>query len=95
MRITVRFVGPFRRYAGTESLALVLGEGATVRQALGELTARLESPFGMEIAAPLMEGTVASSILLLNRHNLRLPDGLESTLHEGDVLSFVPPMGGG
>jgi len=97
MRITARFVGPFRKYAsgiGGESLTLSLEEGDTVRQALRELGALLGPPFAVEVIEPLLSGT-APGILLLNRHNLRLPGGLESTLHDGDVLSFVPPMGGG
>jgi len=96
MQVTVRLTGPFRKYASGEgtSLALSLDEGATVRQALHALGVLLGPPFVAEVVEPLLSGA-APGILLLNRHNLRPPNGLESTLHDGDVLSLVPPMGGG
>ncbi|MDY7040491.1 MAG: MoaD/ThiS family protein [Chloroflexota bacterium] len=97
MQVTVRFTGPFRKYMGGiegESLVLSLEQETTVHQALCALGELLGSPFVAEVVEPLLSGA-ASGILLLNRRNLRLPGALESALHEGDVLSFVPPMGGG
>lgn len=93
-RVTVRFTGELRRLAGHDSLQLMLGEGATLKDALlaiGELTSPL---FTNQVVEPLLEGKQAAPLLLLNRMLCSEPE-MDRRIGNDDVIAFVLPMEGG
>jgi len=79
MRVIVRLFAMYREQAGTGSLEIELAEGATVADAVGVLKERFPE-LGLEAGmAAVNEGFA----------------GLETPLHDGDELAFLPPVSGG
>lgn len=91
MKVSVRFLGPFRRYSEATVVDLDLTGEVTVLAALQMLGSRLGTAFQEEVLDHLEE---VKSLVLLNHENL--PEGRWHTvLSDGDTISLVPPMGGG
>lgn len=80
-RHVVRLFGPAREAAGSETLTLELGEGATAADAVAALVA--EHP---ALAALLPRSRVAI--------NLEYVDA-GTPLAPGDEIAILPPVGGG
>jgi len=95
MQVTVRFTGPIRALAGRQRDAVSLPNGATVRDLLRALAEAMPGPFVQEILTPLETGGAPLALLLVNAANLRSPADLDRPLGDGDIIAFVPPMGGG
>ena len=95
MEITVRFTGALRSLAGQSKLDLSLDIGATVRNALIALGDILPPAFTEQVLRPLTGGDPPLALLLVNRTHLSGPEGLNSSLMDGDVVAFVTPMEGG
>jgi len=95
MEIAVRFTGALRSLAGQSRVDLSLDTGATVRDALLALGETLPEAFTEQVLRPLTGGDPPLALLLVNRTHLAGPEGLNSTLGDGDVISFVTPMEGG
>ncbi len=81
MNITIRYFARYREVTGRSSEPFSLEEGTTVAQAGQALVARY----------PDLAELLPRSIYAVNRQYVPL----ETRLHEGDELVFVPPMGGG
>ena len=95
MQVTVRFAGPLRALAAQQSLNISLAAGATLRDLLRALPDLLPVSFAEQVLRPLEAGTAPLTLLLLNSNHLRAPADLQRPLAEGDVVAFVPPIGGG
>jgi molybdopterin converting factor small subunit len=95
MEIRVRFTGPLRTLAGRSNLALSLGEGATLGDAILALRDGVSSAFAEQVLAPLASGEPSAALLLLNRAIVSEIGALDRPLVDGDVVAFVTPMEGG
>ena len=93
MQITVKLFGEFREAAGKDRVELEVSSGATCGQALREL-ARREPEVGALFFTG--EGHLRDHLhVFINGRNVASLNGLETPLSEGDVVSFLPPIGGG
>jgi molybdopterin converting factor small subunit len=91
MNVSVRLLGPFRRYSDRTVVELTLAGPVDVLAALQTLGDQLGDAFQTEVLAHLED---VKPLVLLNHKNL--PDDLWRTvLADGDTLSLVPPLGGG
>ena len=81
MKIRIRYFASLREHTGLNEELLTLPDGASVADARALLLDRY----------PGLQAVVERSIYALNRHYVPL----ESVLHDGDELVFIPPMGGG
>lgn len=89
----VRLFATLRQAAGAKEVEVDLEAGETVRHALERL---------VELHPKLKErifdekGNLQRSIIiLLKGRNIRLEEGLDTVLGEGDYLALFPPVGGG
>lgn len=89
----VRLFATLRQVAGVKEVEVDLEAGETVRHALERL---------VEIRPSLKErifderGDLQRSIIILLRgRNIRLEEGLDTILGEGDYLAIFPPVAGG
>jgi molybdopterin synthase catalytic subunit len=82
MTVTVRLFAVLRELAGSDSLELELPEGATVEDAMGELSAR-----------PELGGALARMrvVMAVNRDYA----SAGTRLGTGDELALIPPVSGG
>ena len=81
MDVTVRLFASLREYAGAGTLALQLGDGATVADAIAEL--RSGALAGLPENAPFVAAVAREYV------------ERDHPLREGDELALVPPVSGG
>ena len=81
MRIRIRYFASLREQTGLNEELFTLPEGASVADARALLLDKY----------PKLRPIVERSIYAVNRNYMPL----ESVLHDGDELVFIPPMGGG
>jgi len=89
----VRLFATLRQVAGTKEVEVDLEAGETVRHALErvvELRPNLKERIFDE------RGELQRSVIILLRgRNIRLEEGLDTVLGEGDYLALFPPLAGG
>lgn len=89
----VRLFATLRQIAGTKEVEVDLEAGEMVRHAL-ERVVRLHPNLKEWIFDK--EGDLQRSIIiLLKGRNIRLEEGLDTVLGEGDYLAIFPPVAGG
>jgi molybdopterin synthase sulfur carrier subunit len=96
MQISIRYFTLLRELTGKkeEKLAFPEGQRATVSLALKMLSEKYGKPFDIYVFDK--DGRVKGFLqFLINGASAATLNGLESTLHEGDVLAILPPVGGG
>jgi molybdopterin synthase catalytic subunit/molybdopterin converting factor small subunit len=81
MDVTVRLFASLREYAGAGTLALQLGDGATVADAIAHL--RKGALAGLPVNAPFVAAVAREYVKE------------DHPLAEGDELALVPPVSGG
>ena len=79
MHVSVRLFAGFREIVGSERLNLDLGQGATVGELWGRLSARHEGLGAHHPAAAI--------------NAIMTP--LSAALNDGDEVAFLPPVSGG
>jgi len=91
MQVRVRVFGDLAKVLGKE-LAVDLPLGSTVGDLLNELGERHAKLTGKISAG---ENRNANLVVLLGGLNVQFLRKLETILNEGDVVSLLPPAGGG
>jgi len=93
MTITLEIAFSFKREIGVSTLSLEVLAGADVVSALRELVRR----FPLLKRRLFMEsGMIHRHInALINGENVSFKKGFATTLHHGDRLTLLPPVGGG
>jgi molybdopterin synthase sulfur carrier subunit len=94
MEVEVRYYAVLRELAGKRSERVTLPEGSSVRDLVGLLVKRYGEGFERYIYD--CEGRVRGYLsYMLNGFNINSLDGFETLLRDGDILSLLPPIGGG
>jgi len=89
----VRLFATLRQVAGAKEVEVDLEAGETVRHALDRLV-QLQPNLKERIFDE--RGDLQRSIIvLLKGRNIRLEEGLDTVLGEGDYLAIFPPVAGG
>lgn len=89
--VTVRVFGGLREHARRSPLAYAPAEAATLADLLAQLD-RDEPDLARALHAGLREGYLN---ILVNGRNARFLAGDRTPLAAGDVVAFLPPIGGG
>lgn len=94
INITVKFLSLLADYAGEEESNLKVGENTSVKDIIKNLTLRYGDNFKSKI---LDSQNVLSKyiIIILNDVDIRSFDGLDTTVKEGDEVTFLPVIAGG
>jgi molybdopterin converting factor small subunit len=92
MTITVTFYGPLERWSGKK---VFRAEGTSVR----EVFVALESQIGKSVLEHIVQsetGKIKSHFhVLLNGKDIEPLNGLDEKVKDGDIITCVPPVGGG
>lgn len=93
-RVTVRTMFDLARIIGSNSVALSVAPGATVRTVLESLT---QAHAGLEgrLFDPETGGLLAYLFVELNGRDIRSVQGLATPVEDGDALSVLIPVAGG
>jgi sulfur-carrier protein len=81
MNIRIRYFASLRETTGQSEETLILQEGATVAALRAMLLARY----------PRLQKIMERSLCAVNHQYV----SLETMLHDGDEVVFIPPVGGG
>lgn len=92
--IKVQFYSLLRLLLRQEKLELPAQNIETVEQLLQRLQQQLTTPFLHKLLDKQGE-LHAGTIILVNRRNILHLDGLQTPIHDGDVIAFFPPGAGG
>ncbi len=94
MEVEVRYYAIMRELAGKRFERVVLPEGSSVRDLIDLLVKRYGEGFERYIYDG--EKRLRSYLsYMLNGVNVNSLKGLETPLRDGDILSLLPPIGGG
>jgi len=94
MEVQVKYYAMVREAAGRKSEGVFLPPGSTLRDLIGLLADR----YGGRFSGYLLDGEgepreyISYMVNGVDSHSLR---GLETGLDEGDIVAFIPPIGGG
>ena len=89
--ITVKIFGGLRQELATPEWRVDLATGAGL-SALLDLLRSDEPALGARLDEGLAKGYLN---ILINGRNARFLDQMETRLNDGDVVAFLPPVGGG
>ncbi len=81
MKIRLRYFASFRETTGQNEEILIVREGANVSDVRALLLSRY----------PRLQSIMERSACAINHSYV----SIDSTLHEGDEVVFIPPVGGG
>jgi molybdopterin synthase sulfur carrier subunit len=94
VQISVRFFTVLREITDKKEETLQLPQDATIDTALQTLAQRYGEPFTEYVYD--QNGKVKGFLqFFINGQSTAAVKGLDSKLHEEDVLAIVPPVGGG
>jgi molybdopterin converting factor small subunit len=91
MNVYINFYGPLEKWIGKKSFT-------TGGNTIYEVLASLENQIGKSVLGHLLnnQGKLKSHFhILLNGLDIEALDGLETKVNNGDVITCVPPVGGG
>ena len=81
MNIRIRYFASLRETTGLNEEMLSLPKGTTIAMLRGTILARY----------PRLQTVMERAVCAVNHHYI----SLETELHEGDEVVFIPPVGGG
>ncbi len=94
MEVEVRYYAMLREIAGKRFERVALPEGSTVRDLIDLLVERYGEGFERYIydGEKRVRGYLS---YMLNGVNINSLEGFETPIRDGDILSLLPPIGGG
>jgi molybdopterin synthase sulfur carrier subunit len=93
MEKTIKLLATLRDLTGKKTITVPFREGQTVRELLDDLT-DIEPNLKNEIINEHGEMTGMVHILVHGR-NIEWLQGLDTTMREKDIITFLPPSAGG
>lgn len=97
IRVRVKYYTTLRDLAGAPEEEIALQEGALLKDLISEVIAS----YGQEARDYLVrdygkeKDIDRSMYFLINGRNSETLSGMETSLHEGDTVAIIPPIGGG
>lgn len=94
LNINVRLLGVFRGLAGNDRLMLK-PTGATVGHVVQALAESLPIEARAMLIDPELNDPRPNALVLLNGREISVLNGLETTISDGDEVTFIPVAHGG
>lgn len=91
IQVTVKVFGGLRELVGVPAVSVSLQPNATLTNLLDELR-RFLPELHEKLQSGLNDGYIN---ILVNGRNFRFLEGFDTSLSDGTVIAFLPPVGGG
>ncbi|MGQ4870305.1 MAG: ubiquitin-like small modifier protein 1 [Candidatus Thorarchaeota archaeon] len=93
MNIHFKLFGPIRTVCGTGEMSMDVPEESRVKDVIEYLVDRI----GPELHSLLKDddGISGNFIVMINKRDVNILDGLETRVHDGDELALLPHVQGG
>ena len=95
IRIEVELLGTLRKIVGRDLFLLEFNDSATVRDIIAELANLLSPKFKQVLVDPELNDPRPNVIILLNRVEIGVLEGLDTKVENGDKLVLIPVTHGG
>ena len=95
IRIEVELLGALRKIVGRDLFLLEFNDSATVRDIIAELANLLSPKFKQVLVDPELNDPRPNVIILLNRVEIGVLEGLDTKVENGDKLVLIPVTHGG
>lgn len=95
MKIKVQTILSFKRILGAGDVEIDLPEGATIRELLTRMVERWGDALSPHLFKEGTEELFPHIVLMVNGRTIQFLKGMETELHEGDVVLLFPPAAGG
>ena len=95
IRVEVGFVGVLRKLARKENVTIELKEPKAVKDIIQKLTDSFPLSFRQALIDPDLEDPRPNVIILVNKREIGVLEGLETKVGDGDKLVLIPVSHGG
>jgi len=95
IKIKVELIGVLRELAGESTVSLEFDESVVVKDVVSKLTSLFPSEFKQALVDPELSDPRPNVIILVNRKEIGVLDGLETRVENGDCLVLIPVSHGG
>jgi sulfur-carrier protein len=94
MPITLKFIGALRQISGKSQAKIDFQERLTIKILVAK--ASVEMPqLGKIFSEQQLGDANSNALVLVNGREISVLDGLETVLHDGDEIVFIPVVHGG
>jgi len=94
MVVTIKFVGALRSLSGKKTTTISLESPVPLKEAIKKMVGELPK-LKRVLGDPELEDTMPNTLILVNRKEISVLNGLETLLKDGDEVVFVPVLHGG
>ncbi len=95
MKVKVQTILSFKSILGAGEVEIDLAEGATIRRLLVRLVEIWGDALSPHLFKPGTEDIFPHIVLMVNGRTIQFLKGMETELHEGDIVLLFPPVAGG
>ncbi|MEM4713096.1 MAG: MoaD/ThiS family protein [Candidatus Bathyarchaeia archaeon] len=93
--VTLEYTLKFRSITGKDLEKVTLEDKTTIGGILELLKLKYGDIFEKEFANPSGDKIAGAPLLLLNGRALKLPEGLNTYINDGDIITFTYAIAGG
>jgi len=95
IKIEIELLGSLRKIVGRGPFSLEFANSTAVRDVIAELTNLLSPKFKQVLVDPELNDPRPNVIILLNRVEIGVLEGLDTKVENGDKLVLIPVTHGG
>lgn len=94
MAITVNFIGAFRTISGRKTIDVKIEDTASLKEVIDKIIEKVPN-LKRVLVDPELEDPRPNALILVNRREISVLNGLETLIRDGDEIVLVPVIHGG
>ena len=94
MTLTLKFIGALRQISGKPQAKIYFQKGLTLKTMVAKISVEMPQ-LGKIFSDQQLGDARSNALVLVNGREISVLDGLETVLHDGDEIVFIPVVHGG
>ncbi len=94
MPLTLKFIGALRQISGKPQAKIDFQKGLTLKTMVAKVSVEMPQ-LGKIFSDQQLGDARSNALVLVNGREISVLDGLETVLHDGDEIVFIPVVHGG